>query len=85
MQILAHLDLILKWDIKPEVQMLYMYIIYQQIVKWFEVILGFVSFCFLRITIGVELLRKMGWKEGQGIGPRVKRKPCRQKPGKLLS
>ncbi|XP_069724607.1 G patch domain-containing protein 1 [Phaenicophaeus curvirostris] len=33
-----------------------------------------------KITIGVELLRKMGWKEGQGIGPRVKRKPLRQKP-----
>jgi len=25
----------------------------------------------------------MGWKEGQGIGPRVKRKPRRQKPGKF--
>lgn len=62
-----------------------MYIIYQQIRKvWFEVILGFVSFCFLfRITVGVELLRKMGWKEGQGIGPRVKRKPQRQQPGKF--
>lgn len=36
----------------------------------------------LRITVGVELLRKMGWKEGQGIGPRIKRKPRRQKPGK---
>ncbi|XP_051485528.1 G patch domain-containing protein 1 isoform X1 [Apus apus] len=33
-----------------------------------------------KITIGVELLRKMGWKEGQGIGPRVKRKPRRQEP-----
>ncbi|NXY91246.1 GPTC1 protein, partial [Alcedo cyanopectus] len=33
-----------------------------------------------KITVGVELLRKMGWKDGQGIGPRVKRKPCRQKP-----
>uniref|UniRef100_A0A8B9Q8Q1 G-patch domain containing 1 n=1 Tax=Apteryx owenii TaxID=8824 RepID=A0A8B9Q8Q1_APTOW len=33
-----------------------------------------------KITIGVELLRKMGWKEGQGIGPRIKRKPLRQKP-----
>ncbi|NXX81384.1 GPTC1 protein, partial [Urocolius indicus] len=33
-----------------------------------------------KITIGVELLRKMGWKEGQGVGPRVKRKPRRQKP-----
>ncbi|XP_068811376.1 G patch domain-containing protein 1 isoform X1 [Struthio camelus] len=33
-----------------------------------------------KITIGVELLRKMGWKEGQGIGPRIKRKPRRQKP-----
>ncbi|XP_019391388.1 PREDICTED: G patch domain-containing protein 1 [Crocodylus porosus] len=31
-----------------------------------------------RITIGVELLRKMGWKEGQGVGPRVKRKPNKQ-------
>lgn len=49
---------------------------------WFEVI--FFSFCvLLRITVGVELLRKMGWKEGQGIGPRVKRKPRRQKPGKF--
>ncbi|XP_077982414.1 G patch domain-containing protein 1-like [Glandiceps talaboti] len=27
-----------------------------------------------RIPMGVRLLRKMGWKEGQGIGPRVKRK-----------
>ncbi|XP_057242233.1 G patch domain-containing protein 1 isoform X3 [Malurus melanocephalus] len=33
-----------------------------------------------KLTVGVELLRKMGWKEGQGIGPRVKRKPRRQKP-----
>ncbi|NWT39056.1 GPTC1 protein, partial [Chroicocephalus maculipennis] len=33
-----------------------------------------------KITVGVELLRKMGWKEGQGVGPRVKRKPRRQKP-----
>ncbi|XP_067905115.1 G patch domain-containing protein 1 isoform X2 [Heterodontus francisci] len=31
-----------------------------------------------KITIGVQLLRKMGWKEGQGLGPRVKRKPQRQ-------
>ncbi|NXP72569.1 GPTC1 protein, partial [Ramphastos sulfuratus] len=33
-----------------------------------------------KITVGVELLQKMGWKEGQGIGPRIKRKPLRQKP-----
>ncbi|XP_063168754.1 G patch domain-containing protein 1 [Candoia aspera] len=33
-----------------------------------------------KITIGIDLLRKMGWKEGQGVGPRVKRKPCKQKP-----
>nr|XP_033797961.1 G patch domain-containing protein 1 isoform X3 [Geotrypetes seraphini] len=33
-----------------------------------------------RLTIGVELLRKMGWKEGQGVGPRTKRKPCKQRP-----
>ena len=25
-------------------------------------------------TIGVQILRKMGWREGQGVGPRVKRK-----------
>ncbi|RDL41820.1 uncharacterized protein BP5553_01799 [Venustampulla echinocandica] len=25
-------------------------------------------------TIGVKLLRRMGWKEGQGIGPKVRRK-----------
>ncbi|KAM7424785.1 hypothetical protein PAMA_000916 [Pampus argenteus] len=31
-----------------------------------------------RTSIGVELLKKMGWKEGQGVGPRVKRKACRQ-------
>ncbi|XP_034038819.1 G patch domain-containing protein 1 [Thalassophryne amazonica] len=29
-------------------------------------------------SIGVELLRKMGWKEGQGVGPRLKRKARRQ-------
>uniref|UniRef100_A0A8C4RZ95 G patch domain containing 1 n=1 Tax=Erpetoichthys calabaricus TaxID=27687 RepID=A0A8C4RZ95_ERPCA len=34
-----------------------------------------------RISIGVKLLRKMGWKEGQGIGPRVKRKLQRQRNG----
>uniref|UniRef100_A0A8C5LM03 G patch domain containing 1 n=1 Tax=Jaculus jaculus TaxID=51337 RepID=A0A8C5LM03_JACJA len=33
-----------------------------------------------KLSIGVELLRKMGWKEGQGVGPRVKRRPRRQKP-----
>ncbi|XP_027371798.1 G patch domain-containing protein 1 isoform X2 [Bos indicus x Bos taurus] len=33
-----------------------------------------------RLSVGFELLRKMGWKEGQGIGPRVKRRPRRQKP-----
>uniref|UniRef100_A0A1A8F9D4 G patch domain containing 1 n=2 Tax=Nothobranchius korthausae TaxID=1143690 RepID=A0A1A8F9D4_9TELE len=31
-----------------------------------------------RSSIGVELLRRMGWREGQGVGPRVKRKPRRQ-------
>nr|XP_020458272.1 G patch domain-containing protein 1 isoform X2 [Monopterus albus] len=32
-----------------------------------------------RLSIGVELLRKMGWKDGQGVGPRVKRKACRRR------
>uniref|UniRef100_A0A673KPR8 G patch domain-containing protein 1-like n=1 Tax=Sinocyclocheilus rhinocerous TaxID=307959 RepID=A0A673KPR8_9TELE len=31
-----------------------------------------------RSSIGVELLRKMGWKDGQGVGPRLKRKQCKQ-------
>ncbi|KAF7667796.1 hypothetical protein LDENG_00045540, partial [Lucifuga dentata] len=31
-----------------------------------------------RSSIGVELLRRMGWKEGQGVGPRVKRKARQQ-------
>ncbi|KAG7315045.1 hypothetical protein KOW79_021133 [Hemibagrus wyckioides] len=29
-------------------------------------------------SIGVELLRKMGWKDGQGVGPRVKRRQRKQ-------
>ncbi|XP_021055687.1 G patch domain-containing protein 1 [Mus pahari] len=33
-----------------------------------------------KLSVGFELLRKMGWKEGQGVGPRVKRKARRQKP-----
>ncbi|CAH2324209.1 G patch domain-containing 1 [Pelobates cultripes] len=36
-----------------------------------------------KISIGVQLLRQMGWKEGQGVGPRTKRKPRNQKPGDL--
>ncbi|XP_075939293.1 G patch domain-containing protein 1 isoform X1 [Anarhichas minor] len=31
-----------------------------------------------RSSIGVELLKRMGWKEGQGVGPRVKRKAGQQ-------
>ncbi|XP_059388231.1 G patch domain-containing protein 1 [Carassius carassius] len=31
-----------------------------------------------RSSIGVELLRKMGWKDGQGVGPRLKRKHRQQ-------
>ena len=30
--------------------------------------------CVGRLTIGVKLLRKMGWKEGQGMGPRYDKK-----------
>ncbi|XP_077568748.1 G patch domain-containing protein 1 [Stigmatopora nigra] len=29
--------------------------------------------------VGAELLTRMGWKAGQGVGPRVKRKPRRQR------
>ncbi|XP_005089817.1 G patch domain-containing protein 1 isoform X2 [Aplysia californica] len=27
-----------------------------------------------RVPIGIKLLRKMGWREGQGLGPRIKKK-----------
>ncbi|XP_034385421.1 G patch domain-containing protein 1 isoform X2 [Cyclopterus lumpus] len=37
-----------------------------------------------RSSIGVELLKRMGWKEGQGVGPRVKRKAGRQQTGSRL-
>lgn len=37
---------------------------------------------FFRSSIGMELLRRMGWKEGQGVGPREKRKARRQQTGK---
>ncbi|XP_060767752.1 G patch domain-containing protein 1 [Neoarius graeffei] len=33
-----------------------------------------------RSSIGVELLRKMGWKDGQGVGPRLKRRQRKQNP-----
>ncbi|KAI4876812.1 hypothetical protein NFI96_013201 [Prochilodus magdalenae] len=31
-----------------------------------------------RSSIGVQLLRKMGWRDGQGIGPRMKRRQRKQ-------
>ncbi|KAL5021338.1 hypothetical protein ScPMuIL_000493 [Solemya velum] len=35
-----------------------------------------------RLTIGVKILRLMGWKDGQGVGPRLKRKKkAKPKPG----
>ncbi|XP_068117508.1 G patch domain-containing protein 1 [Hyperolius riggenbachi] len=34
-----------------------------------------------KITVGVQLLRQMGWKEGQGVGPRIKRKARKQDSG----
>ena len=33
-----------------------------------------VSLTSCSFPVGVRLLRKLGWKEGQGIGPRVKKK-----------
>ncbi|CAL9684193.1 unnamed protein product [Knipowitschia caucasica] len=35
-------------------------------------------------SIGVELLKTMGWREGQGVGPRVKRKPRKQRTEESL-
>jgi len=32
-----------------------------------------------RNTIGVKMLKKMGWREGQGVGPKIKRKLRRLK------
>ncbi|KAF5900210.1 G patch domain-containing protein 1 isoform X1, partial [Clarias magur] len=37
-----------------------------------------------RSSIGVELLRKMGWKDGQGVGPRLKRRQRKQDTGVKL-
>lgn len=34
-----------------------------------------------RSSIGIKLLKKMGWKEGQGVGPRVKRRARRLRGG----
>ncbi|KAM4017923.1 LOW QUALITY PROTEIN: G patch domain-containing protein 1 [Anomaloglossus baeobatrachus] len=34
-----------------------------------------------KITMGVQLLRQMGWKEGQGVGPRIKRKAQKHRAG----
>ncbi|XP_072527303.1 G patch domain-containing protein 1 [Salminus brasiliensis] len=34
-----------------------------------------------RSSVGVQLLRKMGWKDGQGIGPRLKRRQRKQDTG----
>lgn len=39
----------------------------------------------VRSSIGVELLRKMGWKEGQGVGPRVKRRARQHRSGERPS
>uniref|UniRef100_A0A8C2J2C0 G patch domain containing 1 n=1 Tax=Cyprinus carpio TaxID=7962 RepID=A0A8C2J2C0_CYPCA len=36
-----------------------------------------------RSSIGVELLRKMGWKDGQGVGPRLKRRQRKQNTVKV--
>ncbi|KAM9765861.1 G patch domain-containing protein 1 isoform 3-T3 [Menidia menidia] len=33
-----------------------------------------------RSSVGVRLLTRMGWREGQGVGPRVKRKRRQQNP-----
>ena len=32
-----------------------------------------------RNTIGVKMMKKMGWREGQGVGPKIKRKLRRLK------
>uniref|UniRef100_A0AAR2KQR7 G-patch domain-containing protein n=1 Tax=Pygocentrus nattereri TaxID=42514 RepID=A0AAR2KQR7_PYGNA len=36
-----------------------------------------------RSSIGVQLLRRMGWRDGQGIGPRVKRRQRKQDTGQV--
>lgn len=84
-QMLMCSDLVWKYGAKTFSNGVVIYYISRntKIVVWVFLFI-FVFFGFLlRITIGVELLRKMGWKDGQGIGPRVKRKPRRQKPGKF--
>ena len=36
-------------------------------------------------TIGISILRKMGWREGQGVGPRVQRKIEGDEDGEMYS
>lgn len=31
-----------------------------------------------KVSMGTRLLRKLGWKEGQGVGPRVKKKKVKR-------
>ncbi len=37
----------------------------------------------VRGTVGVRMLKKMGWREGQGIGPKIKRKLRKLKAKKV--
>lgn len=37
----------------------------------------------VRSTVGVRMLKKMGWREGQGVGPKIKRKLRKLKAKKV--
>ncbi len=38
-----------------------------------------------RITVGVRLLKAMGWKEGQGVGPKTAKYMSREGKKKILN
>ena len=31
------------------------------------------------MTMGIRLLRKLGWRDGQGVGPRIRKKKKKRK------
>jgi len=39
----------------------------------------------VKMSVGVELLKKMGWKEGQGVGARERRTKKKVKNGSLAA
>jgi len=48
---------------------------------WFSLLM----FTILRMPMGMQLLRKLGWRDGQGVGPRTKDRRRRKRTGGFIS